>query len=175
VYRTDDDAAVGGGDILAIRPGVDSVPLTVAATEFEETSPSFSPDGKWIAYSSDQSGRKEVYVVSFPDVQREFAQVSSEGGNEPLWAHNGRELFYSDAYGMLKVAEFETTPNFRVRSRTPMFSRAGDYFRHDDHRMFDITSDDQRFLMIRAIPASGAEIILVENFFEDVKAKVGND
>ena len=84
-------------DILAIRPGVDTeaVPL-VATGAFWEQAPAISRDGRWLAYSSNETGRHEIFVRPFPDVDAGKWQVSTGGGIQPVWAHNGRELFFAD-------------------------------------------------------------------------------
>ena len=74
---------------MAFRPGGDAEPIAIVATEYEETSPSVSPDGQWIAYVSTRTGRKEVYVSPFPNSEDRFFPVSQGGGTEPVWAHNG--------------------------------------------------------------------------------------
>ena len=78
---------------LFVRGDSTTTPL-VAAGGFEEVAPALSPDGRWLAYASNESGRYEVYVRPFPDANAGRWQVSRNGGNEPVWAHNGRELFY---------------------------------------------------------------------------------
>jgi serine/threonine-protein kinase len=179
VFRTDDDAATsfGLGDILAIRPGVDSVPIELVATEFEETSPVLSRDGKWLAYASAGTGQKEIYVQPFPGVADGFWQVSVDGGTEPLWSHGGDELFFRDNQGQLVVAGVATTPTFEVRTLTPLFD-ATPYIANEDHRWYDVSQDGQRFLMLRLFgvgqEADPSELIIVENWFEELKAKVGN-
>ncbi len=88
---------VGGGrDINGLRPGIDSAPVALIATEFQEHSPSLSPDGHWLAYVSNESGRREVYVRPFPNVGAAKWQVSTSEGSEPLWANSGRELFFKN-------------------------------------------------------------------------------
>ena len=93
VYRTD-AATPGRGDILAIRPGVDSTPRVLVATDFEERYPSISSDGRWLAYASNESGRFEVFVRPFPITQDRRIPVSQGGGNSPRWSRSGLELFY---------------------------------------------------------------------------------
>lgn len=93
VYRTSVIVA-GAGDILAIRPGVDSAPHVLLAASHAEVDPALSPDGKWLAYTSNETGRHEVYVVPFPNVTAAKWPISTRGGNEPVWAHSGRELFF---------------------------------------------------------------------------------
>jgi Tol biopolymer transport system component len=171
VYRV--GGGSGGRDLLALQVGADSAPVALVATEYEETSPALSPDGRWLAYSSNESGRYEVYVRPFPNTNDAKVQVSTDGGQEPLWAHSGRELFYNGG-GNLMSAQVLLGTTFIVGEQRVLFStqrfRTGIVYRH-----YDVTPDDQRFVMIR-IPGGedAGELIVVENFFEELKAKVGN-
>ncbi len=81
-----------------------------------------SPDGRWIAYNSDETGRYEVFVRPFPEVEGGKWQVSAQGGVAPLWAYSGRELFYRNANGDLVAAQVETDPSFRVVERRALFA-----------------------------------------------------
>ena len=144
VYRTDDVAA-GAGDILALNLRDSSV-VEVAATPAEETSPSLSPDGRWIAFSSNRSGRKEVYVRPFPGVEGGLWQVSVGGGTEPLWSVDGREIFYWNATGPLTAASVTTAPGFDVTGRTTLFG--GLWVRNDDSHYYDVMPDGSGFVML---------------------------
>jgi len=176
VYRTDDEGTAGRGDILAVRLGSDSVEIELAASEAEETSPALSPDGRWLAYASAVSGRKEIYVVPFPDVRGGGPwQVSTSGGIEPVWSRSGRELFYRSGAGRLIAAEIVTEQGFaQVNQRELMevFVHAS----NDDHRMYGVAPDDQAFLFLRPLVLRGGEsdLVLVENWLEEVKRLVGN-
>ena len=101
-------------------------------------------------------------------------QVSTNGGVEPLWAHSGRELFYRNGNNQLVAAEILTQPAFSVGEQRALFSAAL-FRRNQEHRAYDVTADDQRFVMIRLRGGSaGDALVVVENFFEELKAKVGN-
>jgi len=171
VYRTDDDAGAGRGDILAIRPGVDSVPTTLVATPAEETGPAISRDGRWLAYAADETGRKEIYVRPFPKTDDGKWLVSTNGGIEPAWAHSGRELFYRDASGNLVAVSFATSgATFEVRERRVLFS-ARKYWTNDDHRWYDVTPDDQRFIMIDpGFTFASADLIQIGNLHSALRA-----
>ena len=165
-------------DILGIRPGVDSVPVPLVATEFQETSPALSPDGRFLAYVSDESGRYEVYVRPFPNVDDAKEQVSTGGAREPLWAHSGRELFYKNTLGELVAVTVDTDDGFQVLERQSLFTLpVGSGF--DGFRtLYDITQDDQRFLMLRAAGATNEQpighYIVVENFLEELMERAGS-
>jgi hypothetical protein len=79
-------------DIVLWRSGATT--LLVASAEFEEIMPVLSPDGRWLAYVSNESGRNQVFVRPFPRVDDARWQVSRDGGKNPIWAHSGRELFF---------------------------------------------------------------------------------
>ncbi len=177
VYRTSNLAA-DRGNLMAIRPGRDTVPVALVATEFMESQAALSPDGRWLAYSSDRSGRREVYVRPFPNASDSRASISTDGGTSPAWAHSGRELFYKNVANELVVVTFDTTPSFAVRSRTTLFSTQGFLGASISPRDYDITPDDRRFVMIQ-LPDPNArdvqELILVENLFEELKARGGRE
>jgi serine/threonine-protein kinase len=153
VYRTDDLAA-GSGDILALNLR-DSSTVTVAATQFEETGPELSPDGRWIAYASNRSGRKEVYVRPFPAVEAGLWQVSVNGGSEPRWSRDGRELFFWNGRGEMEAAAVTSGPVFGVTGRQVLFG--GSWLRNDDSHFFDVFPDGRSFIALR-LNVSDAEL-----------------
>ncbi len=167
VYRT----GISGQerDIFALRPGRDSVTIQVPGLPgSDEHSPALSPDGRWLAYVSDESGTTEVYVRPFPNLSSARWQISVGGGTEPLWAHSGRELFFrSDTTQM--VTAIGTAPTFSAGPPRSLFSLRP-YRRQTVHALYDVTPDDQRFVMIQN-PGRGG-LIMVENFFEEMHAKL---
>ena len=173
----------GGRDILAARPGVDSVAQPLLAEEYDESSPAISWDARWIAYVSTETDRQEVFVRPFPDVEAGKVQISTAGGTMPYWAHNGRELFFMEpGTRALMAAQFETTPRFRVVEREPLFTVPPQYDTGLVSLFYDVTQDDQRFLMSRFYGGTEEEgeeeetnaFVLVQNFFEELKQRVGN-
>ena len=142
-------------------------------TEFAPTQPAISPDGRWLAFRSTQSGRSEVYVRPFPNTSDGRFLISINGGQEPVWAHSGRELFYRERERLMSV-EVLPGPTFVTGERRALFSLL-EMRRAPNHPQYDVTLNDRRFVMIRNIGERGAgELIVVENFFEELKAKVGN-
>ena len=134
-------------DILALRPGMDSVPLPLLTEEYDEMAPALSPDGRWLAYVSNETGSNEVFVRPFPDVDSGKTQVSTDGGIMPLWAHSGRELFYVDYSRALVATQVETDPSFQVGAKETLFTLPPDFRANFVSNLFDITPDDQQFLM----------------------------
>ena len=163
--------AHGSGAILGIRTGLDTVPVPLVATRFREFSPAPSPEGRWLAYTSNETGENEIYVVPFPNTSAAKWVVSTHGGTEPRWSHSGSELFYRDASGNLVAVEIKTKPTFSVGSSAALFPAAG-FASFPLSPQYDVSLDDQRFLMIRPLAASGPDkLIVVENWFEELKAK----
>ena len=159
----------GKGDILAIRPGIDSVPIPIAVTPFADQSPAISRDGRWIAYSSNESGRFEIYVVPFPNAGAAKWTVSTDGGSEPIWAHSGRELFYRTGSGNLVSVQVSSSPTFSLGAAKVLFS-ASEYSASPSHRGYDVSHDDSRFLMVRQRRGTEADNVnVVENWFEELK------
>jgi len=156
-------------DIVAMRPGVDTVPRVLVATAQEEYAPIVSPNGRWLAYVSAESGREEVYVRPFDDPDRARWAVSVGGGTEPVWARNGREIFYRSGEGKLTRRTVAETPDFTLGAVEPLFDATG--FRADHyHRAYDVSPRGDRFLMVRR-RGLVSELVLVTNWFEELKAK----
>jgi serine/threonine-protein kinase len=154
-------------DIVAYPLKSDGVPIPLVTTDAQEFAPSLSPDGRWLAYTSTESGGPEVYVAPFPNTGEARWAVSTGGGNFPVWARHGRQLFYRSADDELVAVEVIPGPAFAMGQRRVLFSMR-------PYGGVDVTEDD-RFVMIRRRGAeSASELIVVENFFEELKAKVGN-
>jgi serine/threonine-protein kinase len=161
-------------DILAMRPGVDSAPQPLVATTFRERSPALSPDGKWLAYASDEAGRFEVFVRPFPDVLSGKWQVSTAGGSSPRWSRQGAELFFLDGANDMQVVRVATKPSFGILTKQRLFSATG-YFVSPWAQAYDVSPDGQRFLMLRVGSSTGAvpvSLVLVENFLAELQQKV---
>jgi serine/threonine protein kinase/Tol biopolymer transport system component len=144
------------------------------------TYPKISPDGHWLAYQSDESGRYEVYVLPFPDVNGGGRwQVSTTGGNSPLWSPNGRELFYRSGDSFMAVG-METGPVFRPRNPEVLFKGAYDASPAGEVSFWTIHPDGKRFLMLKEAAAadekSKAEaprtIVVVLNWLDELKQRV---
>jgi serine/threonine-protein kinase len=163
-------------DIQSFRPGVDTT-LTpiVASPKFDERAATLSPDGRWIAYQSDETGRSEIYVRPFPKADEGRWQISSAGGDEPLWSRGGREIFFRAASGEVMAVPVTTTPAFAAEAPHALFA-AQDYAHAPSYRAYDVSPDGRRFVMLRPIADSVAtaanQVVLVDNWFEELHAKV---
>jgi len=170
LFQTD-IATPGAGDILGIRPGIDTAPVPVVATTFTEMSPAFSPNGRWLAYSSNETGADEIYVVPFPNTGAGKWAISAGGGTEPLWSHRGDELFYRDASGDLVAVEVHTNPTFSLGRSVALFPAAG-FSSLRFTPQYAVALDDRRFLMIRPLQTGAPDkLIVVENWFEELRAQ----
>ena len=139
---------------------------------FNEAYPEFSPDGRWLAYASNESGRSEVYVQSFPGPGGKW-EISDEGGTEPLWARNGKQLFYRRT-GQVWAVDVQTAPDFALSKPRPLFEARG-YGSGTFTNGWDVSLDGQRFLMVKMEdrkPQPITEMILVQNWFEELKRLV---
>ena len=156
----------GKHDIWVLRLS-DREPQLFLREPSDEGAPRFSPDGRWLAYVSDESGRKEVYVKPYPAPGGKW-QISTDGGNEPVWNRNGRELFYRDRNKMMAV-ETTTQPSFSAGKPRMLFE--GQYVPGSGPEFpnYDASPDGQHFLMIKE---SRARLNVVLNWFEELKQKV---
>jgi len=165
--------APGGRDIWAIRPGTDTVPRPVIVTEFDEKAVSLSPDGRFLLYESDETGRNEVYVRPFPDAEDGKWTVSIAGGVMPLWSHGGGEIFFVDAAEGMTVATVETDPVFHVTGRTTLFELPPNLlFRQgEQYPLYDIAPDDSRFVWFRRVSDATDEpdLVLVQNWLNQLE------
>ena len=132
------------------------------------TDPAISPDGRWLAYRSNESGQDQIYVERFPDLG-DRVQISTEGGQAPLWSSDGQELFYRDADAMMRV-EMDMGPPFRAGLPERLFEGP---FLNNVSRNYDVTRDGTRFLMIK-VPglATRPRIHVVRNWEQELTERV---
>jgi eukaryotic-like serine/threonine-protein kinase len=137
-----------GWDIWMLRLQGDRKPRPFLQTPANESGPLFSPDGHSVAYGSDESGRNEIYVRPFPGPGGKM-QISSDGGTEPMWARNGRELFYRNGDKMM-VTAVETQPVFAASRPKLLFEGHYETGIGPFEAGYDVSPDGQKFLMIKA-------------------------
>ena len=124
----------------------DRQPRLLLDTAFNERAPSLSPDGRWLAYSCDESGRREVYVQAFPDLGAK-RQVSTDGGDEPVWSRDGKELFYRHGDDMMAVA-VRLRPAFDAEVPRVLFQGRYLSFPQRPGNNYTVAADG-RFLMVK--------------------------
>ena len=155
-----------GYDIWTFRLG-DQQAQPFLQTRFNEIAPRFSPDGHWLAYASDESGRYEIYVQPYPGPGGKW-QISTEGGTEPIWTHNG-ELFYRNGEKLM-VVQTTTRPSFSAGNPKVLFE--GRYATYQSIADYDVTADGQRFLFLKTGEEGRQEINVVVNWIEELKRKI---
>ncbi len=143
-------------------------PQPFLATEFLESQPMFSPDGRWIAFTSGRSGRAEVYVKRYPEGGG-IEPISTDGGVQPLWAHDGRELFYRNGEKVM-VVSIQTKPTLKAEAPRRLFTYPEGSSEGWTSLTYDIAPDDQRFVFIQ--PGWPTQINVVLNWFEELKRLV---
>jgi Tol biopolymer transport system component len=161
------------GDLKYVPLTGDRKPQTFIATADDETNATFSPDSRWVAYASDESGRQEVYVASFPDAARKV-RVSSEGGAQPRWSRDGKELFYVRTGQLLssavtvkgnEISFGDSRPLFRI----PLFTTIDPGF--DIITRYDVAPDGRFLASLRAGEEPPTPLVVMENWAEALKTK----
>ncbi len=159
---------VTGWDIWVLPMSGDPQPLLV--TPAVELGPRFSPDGRWLAYFSDESGRKEVYVRPFPDVNEMRWTISTVGGWSPVWSRDGQELFYMNGAAVMAVPVEAHGETFVAG--TPRLLFEGPFDTTQDQN-FDVSPDGTWFVMVEADPdTTPSRFHVVQNWFEELKRLV---
>jgi len=167
----DNNGTAGGNEVwtLALNgdgKAADAKPQPFLDTRFPRRNFRFSPDGKWLAFESNDTGRSEVYVGPYPGPGGK-SQVSTDGGTQPRWNHNGRELFFRSGDKMMAV-DLETSTAFRPGAAHMLFEKAASDY--------DVAPDGRRFLMLRppavGVGGAGNELHVILNWFEDLRRKV---
>ncbi len=150
----------------------------VARSRFGEGSAKFSPDGRWIAYASDESGKSEVYVQPFPGPGPKV-QISNAGGYDPVWRRSGGELYYRNGKNMM-VVSITTAPDVRVSAPRPLWEASYSDGSGSSCGMpgvsssnYDVTPDGQRFVMVRDEDSSPAStrIVVVLNWADELRSR----
>jgi len=162
-------------DIFTVKPG--ESPVRFSETPVEERGPTFSPDGRWLAYSSNEVGQAEIYVTPYPGPGGRIA-ISTGGGRSPRWSSNGRELFYRNGRQMMVVGVELASPSIRVGTPRRLFE--GDFVQELEGtgaHNYDVARDGQRFLMIAPVAGKPGEearprIVVVEHWLEELKRLV---
>jgi eukaryotic-like serine/threonine-protein kinase len=167
---------LAGSNIQVIRPDGRAKPEAITLFEapeyFNEMLPQVSPDGKWLAYQSTESGEMEVYVRPFPNVSGGRRQISVGGGFAPLWSRDGREIFYRSATSVLAV-EVQSAPRFEAGTPSVLFG-LGDYVLAGPRGMRYDVAPDGRFLLLKNEQgnAESLHIVLVQHWFNELRRLV---
>jgi Tol biopolymer transport system component len=157
-----------GWDLWLLPVEADRKAVPLLQTQFQEFDAQFSPDGRWIAYGSDESGRWEVYVQSFPLTGAKW-QISTSGGFEPRWKHDGTELFYLTLEATLMAVEVKgDASRFEAGVTRPLFPISITEFGNDRNH-YVVTADGERFLVNSVEESAAVPITVVLNWTEELK------
>ncbi len=157
-----------GRDLQLIQ--MDNGSLTpYVVTNFQERAAAISPDGRWLAYVSDESGQDEVYVRAFPEPSGRW-QVSADGGAEPVWREDGQAIFYRHGEALVE-ATVRTLGAFAVGIRDTLFT--GPFATSANRANYDLNRQTGEFVMIRSAVRASTELIVVLNWFEELRAMTG--
>ncbi|MGH9811936.1 MAG: protein kinase domain-containing protein [Candidatus Acidiferrales bacterium] len=170
LYAEDNIMRKGTGwDLFSLPLQGEPKPVPFIESPFDELQPTVSPDGRWVAYASNETGRFEIYVQSYP-APGQKTQVSTEGGLEPRWARSGGELFYRNGGKMMGVA---VSPGPALQVGAPQLLFEGPFNRggiNPGYAEYDVSPDGQRFLMIRSEQEGGAtQMTVVLNWLDSLR------
>jgi serine/threonine-protein kinase len=160
-----------GSDIFSVDVEEPRQARALLATEAGEWNPSVSPDGRWVAYQSDDEGQPEVFVGPFPEMDKRRWKISAGGGEAPRWSSKGDEIFFRGPSGNMMAAQVTLTPTFAPGKVTELFSNPSSA-EFIGGRKYDVSLDG-RFLMVKEAPRTRRDrLVVVMNWFEELKAKV---
>jgi len=179
VVVREDNSSGAGRDILLMRQGPDGPVFEDFLTGTRnEVNAEISPDGRWLAYQSDETGEFRVYVQSFP-VKTGQRSVSPGLGADPIWSPDGRRLYYRSG-GKVMAVDVQTEPDFRVLSAPRELFDRPEYTTWQNPgplRTWDISPDGTRFVVVKTLGGTGGgveiELYLVTNWFEELRERMG--
>jgi len=157
--------------VLNLKPDAAAAPAKPEPfldARFSRDNPQFSPDGKWVAFQSNQTGANEIFVVPYPGPGG-IMQISSGGGTDPRWNHNGRELFFRNGNKLMAV-DVEGRATFQASTPYELFEKASPFY--------DVSPDGRRFLMLKPVPSGSGSasqpdgVHLIVNWFDELRRKV---
>ena len=161
-----------GRDLMGMALDGSKKITPILQTPFEERDAVVSPDGRWLAYGTDSTGRSEVYVRPFPNTSTGQWQISTNGGRTPLWSRDGKELFFVGADGDLMTVKVEATRTTWNAGQPVQLFQPGYFLAGGTTgRSYDLSADGKRFVMIKYAGLTGAppSIIVVQHFNEELR------
>jgi eukaryotic-like serine/threonine-protein kinase len=175
VFQENDPKTTADLHVVAVDGDHRVTPLL--HTPFVESNGVVSPDGRWLAYQTTESGQFQIYVRPFPNVDGGLHQVSTNGGTRPVWARNGRELFYMSGTGPVAVMAVSVELGTNFVAGTPQRLFEGMYYVGSAGRTYDPSPDGRRFLVIKATSTSTSapalsQFVFVNNWFEELNRLV---
>jgi len=161
-------SAEGTRRLMVLEKGVDTVPRILLRARYDNFAMTLSPDGRWLAYVSDESGNSEVYVRPFPSVDSAKFAVSVGGGLEPLWRRDGTELYFRNSRGDMYAVPVSTGRQFEQGAPRLLFSRPGMALQ-EFYRSYDVHPDGKRFLMLNGGDAEARRLSVIFNWRPEVQ------
>ena len=165
----------GRNDLFVAAIGGETNVRKLIASQHDETNAALSPDGDYIAFESDITGnRREVFVRPFPDVDAGQLKVSTDGGSEPLWSPDGREIFYVGNGRLMAVPVTRASGRLELGKAVALFETRS-YFFGGQGRNYDIDPSGERFVMVKRVgdgTAHTVPITIVLNWAEELRARV---
>lgn len=158
--------SAGAADLWAAPFDQSRDPVPVAATRFDEYNGQFSPDARWVAYQTAESGRVEVVVQAFPDA-RGKTRITTSGGAQPRWSHDGKELFYVGLEGRLHAVPFRVSADGEPSPGDPVplfVTRLGGALQGLFRAQYDVSPDGQRFLMNTLVEEVASPLTVLLNW-----------
>ena len=158
-----------GTDLYSLPLAPVGEPRPWVVSSFSERAPSLSPDARWAAYVSNESGQDEIYVRAFPEAEGRW-QVSSGGGTEPLWSSDGGTIYYRRV-DTLFAAAVETRPTFAVGQRRTVFISR--FHEIPNHTNYDQDPTTGEFVVFAESEGYATALVVVLNWFEEVRQRTG--
>ena len=173
-----EDGRPGNYDIAILTTEGEPAPQFIISSEAGECCPQFSPDGKWLAYSSNELGRNNVYVSPFPEPNVKWlVSIEEEGGEQPVWHPNGKEIFYRSGNRMMVASVQAGDQALSVVGRPEVLFEGSYVSTHSapqGYQYYAVSPDGSRFLMLKEgdLAETQAQINVVLNWFEELKRLV---
>ena len=170
---------IGARDVLAVPMSGDGDPIPIAASpDFVEQGPALSPDGRWIAYESDETGVAQVFVRPFPNARDGKVLISRDGGIRPLWSPSGQELYFVNPNTREILSARIDAASGRAMAMETVVEIPQGFVMQDNSDFYQVTSDNDRFLMARSYqPDTTGDppaLIFVTNYFQELRDRVGD-
>jgi hypothetical protein len=163
---------LGSRRVLLVENGVDTVPRVLLQSRFDQFAMTVSPDGRWLAYVSNESGFSDVYVRPFPNVDSARFAISVGGGMEPVWRRDGTELFFRNARGEMFAVPVTTGRSFAHGTPRMLFSVTG-LALQEYYRSYDVHPDGKRFLVLTSGGIDAKDLNVIFNWRSELEKLSG--